>query len=677
MINVTELVTRRSRTRFLALFWVAVLIVPLPLESTGPAMAQSRGQAEQHMLNLRDADIRAFIEDVSMITGRTFIIDPRVNGKVTIVSREPVDQATILDVFMSTLAVHGFTAQATPSGAYKIIPQDIAAQQPGPVGEQGLSGASFVTEVIKLGYLDPASALAMIKPIIHRQGRAVANRGGEALIVVDTADNMRRVRQVLREMDRDTSEVRTVVLENISAQEMAEIVSDLAGDNAEDRAQRRGVQAVPVRSSNALILRGDAAALDRLVPVIEDLDARNESNNDLRVVYLKHASAETLVPLLEKVSASLLSPGAGAEGQGRVGRANIAFDAGTNALVIGADPEMQRTLLSVIDRLDVRRSQVLVEAIIVEVSDTAARDLGLQFVLSGAEGSSIPFTVTNFSSTAPNILAATGALVVGQEQSGDSDVLDDLRSAAIDSLLGVNGFATGFAGISDNGTLFGVIVNALSQDTDSNVLSTPSIMTMDNQPASIIVGQEIPITTGEALGANNTNPFRTIERQDVGVQLEVRPQINEGDSIQLFIRQEVSSIAGPVNEDFSELVTSKREIETTVMVDDGEIIVLGGLIEDNEQVRIDKVPLLGDIPIIGRAFRSEGRSKVRQNLMVFLRPTIVRSVGDVRNVTGRKYNYMRAEELLRSGKDDANIDRLMDQVIGGQIPAPADSDEAQ
>lgn len=625
-------------------------------------------------MNLRNADIRAFIDDVSMITGRTFIIDPRVTGQVTVISREVVDRATILDIFMSTMAVHGYATVPTATGAYKVMPMDLAAQQPGRVGGADAGGPGFVTEVIRLRNLDPATALGMLKPLIHSQGRVSASRGGEFLIVVDAADNIVRLKDVLKKIDRDTSVIRTVPLRNIPAEDMAKVVAGLAGRSSEGGDLWRSVVAVPVDHGNALLLKGEVDDVERLTEIVQDLDARSESQSDLRVVPLKHASAETLVPLLEKVSVSLASAGQGDGAGNRGGRANIAVDPGTNSLVIGAEPEMQRALLDVIGRLDVRRSQVLVEAIIVEVSDSAARDLGLQFVLSGSEGSNIPFTVTNFSNTAPNILAATGAILVEREQQGDSDVLDGLRSAAIDSLLGLNGFSTGFAGISDNGTLFGVIVNALSQDTDSNILSTPSIMTMDNQPASIIVGQEIPITTGEALGSDNTNPFRTIERQDVGVQLEVRPQINDGNAIQLFIRQEVSSIAGPVSDSFAELVTNKREIETTVMVDDGEIIVLGGLIEDNEQVRIDKVPLLGDIPIIGRAFRSEGRSKVRQNLMVFLRPTIVRSVEDVRNVTGRKYNYIRAEELMRNGKSGSKLDDFMNQVIGAPVPAtPADT----
>ena len=626
------------------------------------------GYAQEHTLNLRNADIRAFIDDVSMITGRTFIIDPRVNGQVTVISRELVDRSTILDIFMSTMAVHGYATVPTATGAYKVMPQDLAAQEAGPVGAAGAGGPGFVTEVIRLRNLDPATALGMLKPLIHSQGRVSANRGGEFLIVVDAADNIVRLKEVLKEIDRDTSVIRTVPLRNIPAEDMAKVVAGLAGRSAEGGDLWRSVVAIPVDSGNALLLKGEAEDVERLTEIVQDLDARSESQSDLRVVSLKHASAETLVALLEKVSATLALGGQADGGGSSRGRANIAVDPGTNSLVIGAEPEMQRALLDVIGKLDVRRSQVLVEAIIVEVSDSAARDLGLQFVLSGSEGNNIPFTVTNFSNTAPNILAATGAILVDQEQSGDSDVLDGLRSAAIDSLLGLNGFSTGFAGISDNGTLFGVIVNALSQDTDSNILSTPSIMTMDNQSASIIVGQEIPITTGEALGSDNTNPFRTIQRQDVGVQLEVRPQINDGNSIQLFIRQEVSSVAGPVSASFAELVTNKREIETTVMVDDGEIIVLGGLIEDNEQVSINKVPLLGDIPIIGRAFRSERRSKVRQNLMVFLRPTIVRSVEDVRNVTGRKYKYMRAEELLRSGKSRGKLDSFMNGVIGASVP---------
>ena len=614
-----------------------------------PVQAQN-GQT----LNLRDADIRAFIDDVSMMTGRIFIVDPRVQGMVTVVSRDPINPDDLFQVFLSTLNVNGFAATPTATGAYKIVPTQNAGQGGGPA--QSASGDVFVTEVFRLRFADANAVMNMVRPLVHPDGQVLPNRDSGALIVVDLASSMQRIRDVIAKVDRDRAAIRTIRLTNSSAAEMARTLTALTNRRGGDGAD---VSIVPVEANNTLLLRGDPGVIAQLVPIVTSLDAENAAKSDIRVLYLKHAVAEELVPMLEQVTRTLADETVG----GPAGRASIGFDKGTNALIISASPEMQQSLESVIRQLDIARAQVQVEAIIVEVSDTAARELGVQYVLSGSEGSDVPFIVSNYSNTAPNLLALTGAVVVDQETSGESEVVDQLQETAINSLLGLNGLGLGFAGITDDGTLFGVILNALDQDTGSNVLSTPSIMTMDNQPASIIVGQEIPITTGEVLGNDNSNPFRTVERQNVGIQLDVKPQINEGDTIKLDIRQEVSAIVGPLTEASTDLVTSKREIETTVMVEDGEIIVLGGLIEQDEQVSVEKVPLLGDIPVLGRVFRSEGRSKNRTNLMVFLRPTIVRGRDDMRAVTDRKFDYIRSEQMLRSD-DEPSLDVFMRDVIG-------------
>lgn len=644
-----------------ALLLIGLLV--LPASWSGVLIAQ------EQTLNLRDADIRAFIDDVSMLTGRSFIVDPRVNGNVTVISREPISPETVFQVFLSTLRVNGFTAVPTASGAYKIVPDEDAADDFSPVGRDSRAGDEFVTEVFNLHHIDTTTALNTVRPIASQEGRVIATPGTRSIIVVDYAANVGRIENVLAELDRDNATIIPVQLLNTSALEMAKIVMGLAGTERGEDGARANVTAVPMERGNTLLLKGDPVVLERLLRVVAELDESNEAKEDVRVVYLKHAAGEELAPMLQQISASLSRTGSSEDGASRT---SVSHHRGTNSLVISADPEMQQALDTVIRQLDVPRAQVLVEAIIVEVSDTAARELGLQYVLSGSRGSEVPFTVANYSNTAPNILALTGAIVADRESDNEDDpVVEQLQEQAINSLLGLNGFSIGGAGITEGGTLFGVILNAVDQDLGSNVLSTPSIMTMDNEPASIIVGQEIPITTGEVLGSANTNPFRQIERQDVGIQLEVRPQINDGAAIKLFIRQEVSSIFGPVSEAFSELVTNKREIETTVMVEDGEIIVLGGLIEDDEQVSIDKVPFLGDVPILGRAFRSEGRSKEKTNLMVFLRPTIIRGSDDVRTLTAERYNYMRGEQQLRSSGGTISMDDIAADVLGIGVAPPS------
>jgi len=647
-----------------------ILVTLLSLLALNSAWDE-RAMAQSQVLNMRDADIRAFISDVSMLTGKTFVVDPRVQGKVTVVSQEALSGDDIFALFLSTLRVNGFTAVPTADGTYRIVPEEVAAQDAAPMNP-AFEGDQIITEVIKLRYVDVSTALQMVQPLVNRQGRIVSTRGTNAIIVVDYASNVRRIRQVIADFDRDPSSVTIITLHNTSAEDMAKVVADLAKTQGDPSNPLNSITAVPLQGSNTLVLRGLPDMIARLTPIVEQLDAQGASNADTKVVYLKHAAAEELLPLLERISA--LSRGTAPKEGGQPGRASIGIHSGTNALVINAPSDVQQELSEVIRQLDIPRNQVLVEAIIVEVSDIAAKRLGVQYILAGGEGSQIPFTATNFpSDTTPNLLAATGAVILDQETSGeDTDAIKALQGLAVDSLLGASGITGGFAGRSKDGTIFGVILNALKRDSDSNVLSTPSIMTMDNQAASILVGQEIPITTGETLGSDNSNPFRTIERKDVGIKLAVKPQINEGDTVKLFIKQEVSSILGPVNERSTELVTNKRQIETTVMVNSGQIIVLGGLIEDDEQISVDKVPFLGDIPVLGRAFRSDTKSRRRTNLMVFLRPTIITNAKDMNAVTGRKYDYMKAEEVRRSRGDQSRLDSLMNEILGGTLPTPVE-----
>ncbi|MEA1013861.1 type II secretion system protein GspD, partial [Sphingosinicella sp. LY1275] len=346
---------------------------------------------------------------------------------------------------------------------------------------------------------------------------------------------------------------------------------------------------------------------------------------------------------------------------------------------------------AVIRQLDTRRAQVLVEAIIVEISDTAAKQLGVQLLMAGLEGSNIPFAVTNYSNASPNILPIAGAVaaerlrrttttVNGQvvTTTQNSGLADTLQQAAAAELLGATGGLGGFA-LRSGREIFGAIINAVQSDNQSNILSTPSIMTLDNQEARILVGQEIPITTGEALSDNFDNAFRTVQRQNVGISLEVKPQINAGGTIKLDLRQEVSSIAGPVSRDFSDLILNKREIETTITVDDGEIVGIGGLLDDNERRTIEKIPFLGDLPVLGNLFKSKGKARAKTNLMVFIRPTILRSAADARAMTDRRYGYIRGRQYLQNPDAEPSLDELLREYMGvtppGQppaVPAPLD-----
>jgi len=626
-------------------------------------MAQAPAQGA---LNLQNADIRAFIQDVAQATGHIFIVDPRVEGTVTVYSDGPIMPEALLDVLLSTLRANGLIAVPDEGGAFRIIPDESVARQP------LAGGAGFSTEVYRLGSIDAAGAAETLRPLISEQGVVLATPDGSALIVSDYADNLARIRGLIGQIDQDNAAIETVTLRNASAREIVASVGQLLA--AEGGAAPR-ITLAPVASSNSVVLRGDATLVRSVMAVITDLDMRAASSDDVRVIRLQNANAAALLPVLQQIVGQTPTPVPGAESteiaaatpmpaQNEGRRANIAVFQGANALVISADPETQRILAGVVRELDTRREQVLVEAIVVEVSDDTARKLGVQFALSGRNESAIPFFSTNYSNTAPNLLALTGA-VYGEDFLSEENQAD-VETAAVQSLLRATGSLLGFGGRTDD-LLFGAIINAVKSDAASNLLSTPSVLTLDNEEATLLVGQEIPVTTGEVLGDDNTNPFRTVARQNVGVQLEVKPQINAGGAITLLLRQEVSSVAGPVSAGFTELVLNKREITTTVLVDDGDIVVLGGLLDQNESLAVEKVPGLGDIPVLGNLFRSNQRQQSQRNLMVFIRPTIVRSPADAQGITAPRYDFMRAQQISAQGGPSA-LDVLVQEYM--RTPPP-------
>ena len=641
--------------------WVcAVALVSVAVASPSPTEAQSDSR---QTLNFRDAEIAAVIDDVSRLTGFTFIVDPDVRGRVTITSQSALTSEEVFQVFLSTLRVNGYTAVRNAPGVFQIVPVAEGARAGAPVSA-GRDGEVFLTSVIRLRNTSARDAVRAIGPMISEVGAANAVEGGNLIVAVDFATNIDAIEQALRAMDVDRSTVEMVVLENIPVEDMVGIVERLRTRTAqgeEDRAFAVTVAAVP--ASNALLLRGEPGAVGEMIALTRRIDAVSASNQSFRVVYLAHAEGEGLLPILEQF-AETLTPSEGRPGGRPV---SIAHHPPTNAIIINADPELLRELEQVISRLDVRRPQVQVEAIVVEISDRAARDLGVQFLLAGDGSNATPFGYTRYGAQrAPDLLALAGALVSdGSEGDGEAGETS-LRNLALSSLLGARGGSFGVGGqIGDDGALFGVVLNALEADTDSNVLSKPQLMVLDNEEAQLIVGQQIPITTGEALGSNNANPFRQIQRQDVGVQLTVTPQINDGDTIRLSIVQEVSSVAGPVSADFQELITNTRQVSTTVLADDGEIIVLGGLIESDEQIANDSVPGLSRLPIAGRLFQNEARSLTRRNLMVFIRPVIVRGPEDMRAVTRNAYGHtVAAQRQANDGR--SSLEDIVDLMMEGR-----------
>ncbi|HYG27392.1 MAG TPA: type II secretion system secretin GspD [Caulobacteraceae bacterium] len=644
---------------------VYAVLAALAVTPAGPALAQAQ------VLNVQDADIRAFIQDVGRTTGTTFVIDPRVKGTVSVASQGALNRSELFEVFLATLRANGFVAIPTGARAYRIEPAEGAARQ------ASTAGGQFVTQVFRLRTADAVAVAEMLKPLVGAQGQVIANAQGNTVVVADYADNVRRIRGLITQIDQDQASVQTVTLRNSSAREIALVLQALNSPVGADGKPGRGpVTVAPVEGSNSIVLRGDPDAIQRLLPIIADLDRRAETSDDVRVVYLRHANAEQMLPVLQQLvgQAPTAPAGQGGETQPAVvstgqAKANIARYPGANALIISANPDTQRMLGEVITQLDVRREQVLVEAIVVEVSDEAARELGLQLLVGGGPGQNAPFAATSYSNSGPNLLAIAGALAGEKNLPEDSTALEALRNTAISSIVGAAGTIGGFGGRLDGGALFGAIINAVKRDSGSHLLSTPSILTLDNEEATILVGQEVPITTGEVLGDANSNPFRTVQRQNVGIQLEVKPQINAGGGITLFLRQEVSSVAGTVSSRSDELILNKREIETTALVDDGEIVVLGGLLDQTEESSIERTPLLGDIPGIGELFKSRARKGGRRNLMVFIRPRIIRNPRDARAISADRYDYLRAEPALTGRSGSNTLDTLVRDYLAATAPA--------
>ena len=657
----------------------------------------------QQTLNVRDADIRAFVQDAARVTGQTFIVDGRVTGKVSVVTDRPLSRSEYFEVFLSTLRANGLVAIPMRGGGYRIQPSDGAATQPTRLGSRAESASQFVTEVFRLRSIDAATAVETLRPLISREGSLTANRSANSLVVADYADNIRRIRDLIRQIDRDSAATQIVTLENAGAREVATALQGLAGQGGGEGV-RTSVSIAAIDSSNAIALRGDPTSVARFAEMAKQLDARAQSGAEIRVYRLEHANAETLLETVQSLiggqsggsrgsdmpsvaapanggapaapSAPIVATSIGGSTNGIGGRGPIVVTRyeGTNALIVAANPDVQRSLGELIRQLDTRPEQVLVEAIVVEIGNEAAKKLGVQFLIGGKDA---PFAATNYSNASPNILTIAGA--VGAEEltrttttvngntttTGTSSALgDSLQEAAAASILSATG---GFGGVVldiGKNAIFGTIINAIAADTESNLLATPHIVTLNNQKAKFLVGQEVPVSTGEQLSANFENAFRTVQRQEVGIKLEVTPQVNAQGDVKLFLKQEVSSVAGPVSSRSNDLVLNKREFETTLTVGDGQLLAIGGLLNDDERRTIERIPLLSDIPLIGELFKSRSRSRSKTNLMVFIRPTILRSRQDGDRLTARRYDYVRDMQRVRNPDMEPSIDELLRDYMG-------------
>lgn len=589
---------------------------------------------ESWKINLKNADIREFTTQISAITGKSFVVDQRVKGNVTVISNTSMDSDAIYELFLSVLRVHGYAA-VDSGNVVKIVQQVLAKQSGNPLDfVEGSNSEELVTRVIAAKNTPSIELVKILRPLIPQYGHIAGLDTPNAIIVSDHASNITRLEELVRRIDVvEESTTRIVELKEAWVEDMVALLEQLAPDLIGKSAKGPNrITVVASERNNSLVLKGEPLTLEKVVQLINDLDTPANAAGTIQVVQLAHSDATDLAEILK----NLVSETDAENQSGQNVKTSIQADAALNALVIRANPTTMIELKGIIEQLDVRRLQVLIEAAIVEVTDTFNRQLGTELAVADTGSSNIPIATT-----------APGGVLTSI-----------IQAIALDDATGINlGSSPLIAGGREdaNGINFGFVVSALASNDDANLLSTPSITTMDNEEAKIVVGQSVPFRTGSTTtGANGTtNPFTTIQREDVGLTLQVTPHVHDGNSIRLQIQQEVEEIDTTtlaISENgSSDIITSKRTIETTVLADDGEVVVLGGLIRDRQSTNESGVPGLKDVPVLGYLFKNRTNRIEKQNLMVFLRATVLKTREDVIAQTKRKYS--RVWEVEISGRD--------------------------
>jgi general secretion pathway protein D len=655
---------------------------PAPPSAPAPAGPQPmKVNSNEVLLNFQAADIQAVVKAVSQMTNRNFLLDPRVKGQITIISAKPVPRAAAYQIFLSALKAQGFTAVEGPSGLVRVIPIAEAKQSADVSKDSPRGGEQMVTHVAILQNVSPTQLVPVLRPLMAPTSQLSAYEAANALILTDYADNVRRMLGIIDRIDQPiSSEVTVVPLKNASALDLADLIARLAAPGSAG-----GIPGVPVqptgfpvagdrftiipdlRTNSLLIRTENPGRLAQLQSLISKLDVPATTGGQTRVIYLRNAEAVKLADVLrgllagEARSQQTGAPGAGAV-PGVVGRpvgatrtgaeaSLVQADEATNSLIINASDAVYNNLRAVIEKLDVRRAQVFVEALIAEITTDKAFDLGFQWASAGGVGQGAVAGFTNL----PN----------PQNQGSIAGAIADPKSLGL-----LKGLQIAFLGrtirLPDGTTVrsIGALARALESQNLANILSTPNLLTLDNAEAKIIVGQNVPFITGSfltsgaaATATTGANPFQTIDRKDIGIQLKIKPQISEGGSVRLDIFQEISTVtAPPAGVTAADIITNKRSVETKVLVDDGNTVVLGGLIEDRISQTRSQVPFLGRIPLLGALFRSTNESKQKTNLMIFLKPTIIRSPEGNYRVTTDRYDYIRAQGVESEGVPQ--LDRL-------------------
>ena len=583
-------------------------------------------------LNLKNAELLTFIETVSQATGKNFIIDPQVQGKVNVISSTEIDNEELYHLFLSVLRVHGYIA-VEGDDFTKILPQSNLKENSSFISST--SNDIIVTTTIAIANVPANQLVPVLRPIISQYGLLAAYTPSNSIVVTDTQANITRLNKVIAELDKEIDDdYEVIALKNSSAEEIAQVIKSLFPDNQATIPLTLAVD----KSNNQIIVGGAPAKRLKVRFLVKELDKVQNKEGETSVVYLRYANASEILPILQNI-VTLVDDSNDAATESI--KTSIQADESTNAIIITASISSTNNIKNVIRLLDIRKAQVLIEAIIVEISSSDANELGIQWLAKGGSG----IGLTNFNGAIPALLSAT---------TGDASNIANALNKGVS-------FATGSFDSSDNSG-FGGILNALAGSGKANILSTPSIVTLDNEEAMIMVGQEVPFITNTEIKSVGSNPFQNFERKDVGLTLTVKPQINEGDTIKLDIEQEISNILPGSNA--SDLVTSKRKINTSVMVSNNKILVLGGLMDDTVIDSESKVPWFGDLPILGDAFTYKTKKTEKRNLLIFIRPTILTDQSTADSVSAQKYKYIRAQQLLNNinTESDQNFDSSSNNI---------------
>jgi general secretion pathway protein D len=611
--------------------------------------------AQDFTVNLKDTDIQELIKFVADATGTTIVVDPAVKGKVKVVSSKPISRDELYDLFLSILDVHGYTAVRS-GGVVRVIQSKDARSSAVSVRDGGIGSGNdeYVTEVIRLDNISAAKLIPVLRPLVPQQAHMAAYAPSNAIIISDVGANIDRIRDIIQRMDRSAVQQTDIVkLRYAVAEDIVRMLDQLNKSEAKQSGGSEPEMLLVADSrTNSVLVNGDELERSRIGLLIEHLDTPLQQSGNVKVIYLEYARASEIADVLTRVMQNISrldTPEGGKPARNTSNTSTIEADDGTNSLIITADTDEMAALEAVIQRLDIRRAQVLVEAIIVEMQLIDGQDLGLQWLFanqSGFYGSNINNSANNRARGIADAVFPPGNGETPTPLNDDEFDIGDLAGA----LASTPGLSMGWGSIDDDLSMT-VILNALKEQTNANILSTPSILTLDNQEAYITVGQNVPFVTGSFTntgsgGDGAQNPFQTIERENVGITLTVTPQINEGDSVVLDIEQEVSSLTG-LSLIASDLITNERKIATRIMASNNKIVVLGGLIKDDVQDASQKIPILGDIPYLGRLFRTDAVQVTKTNLMVFIRPTIIRDDRELDGASAEKYQYIRDQQTLR------------------------------